>query len=279
MLRNLSLVIMICFLGGYMAAKKTNHYTYPAIPDSVSAPEDRLNYLATHFWENANEHDIYEPHVMESYFYVLSKAGPDIQKSAIKSLLESSFSNSDRFSTIAFYVDFFIGTPDSEYWNDDLYLYSQQCIIESSLSEEYKIAPQWRINLLSKNAIGSIGSDIHLSDINGHETLLSKLKLPCAVIFANSDCEQCKDEQIAHSADIDKIVNSGWNVVTIYINNIIPPYASELHSTPYANTDNSIAEDNLYVVRRLPSVYLFDKDFKIIGRELKLQNLLHEVLK
>lgn len=260
-----------------MASQTKNSFQFPSVPDSIVNPEERAIYLAQNYWENASPLDIYEPAVIESFFYVVSKIPKEKEKQCLKELLDSSYYNKDRFSTISFYIDFFIGSPDSEYWDDDIYLFTQRCIIESNLEESYKVAPLWRINLLSKNSIGSIATDILLTDINGQKLSLSELKMPCVVIFANSDCEQCKEELSLYSSVIEKVKELNWNVAIIYINGEIPDYVKAINCTTYINAEEKFEDDDLYVVRWLPSVYVFDKNFKVIAKEVKIKNLLQTI--
>lgn len=258
-----------------MLSQTNPAYKYPAIPDSIISVSDRQSYLALHYWDYAEEKDFYEPTIAESFFYILSKTSSEPKEAALKHALELSYHDYNRLSMVTFYIDFFIGTPESEYWDDELYLFSQKCIIESNVPEDFKIAPQWRIEVLSKNPLGSIGPDMQLADEQGTVTFLSKLKMPCAVIFASSDCERCKEEQELFASNIEEIRIKGWNVITVYSGDNIPTYASSINSVPYLDIGKCIEKNDLYIVRRYPSVYLFDKDFKIVGKELKLQDILN----
>lgn len=263
------LISVLCWGGICVSTPAQTQYRFPTVPDTITDSKERTEYVVKHFWENSPSETCLEPQTMETYFYALTKVTFKVRCESVFKLIDDNICNLDRLSVIGFYLDSFVGNPESDYWDDDLYLASQHYIVNCSIPEEYKITPKWRIELFSKTAIGKDAPNVVLKDIYGNTTDLYHQKMPCLLIFANSECERCKNEQSLYSTEIKEAHKMGWNTITVYLDGVIPPHAS---TSAFADIDNHIIDDNVYVVRRLPSVYLIDSNKKIVARELKLSD-------
>ena len=257
-IRYILIAMMFC-VGIHSSAAKQGEYVFPAVPDSIAGASDRAIYAVEHFWDNSTPEAMMEAKVMETFFYALGKVPESVRLRAITDLLDRNCRDLDRFSQIAWFVDTFIGTPDSIYRDDDLYVAAQRHIVCSSIPEEYKIAPRWRIELLSKNKVGDDATDLVFRDVSGQLLSLYGQSFPCVLIFADSGCEQCRQ--------------------VVYLDGTIPGDAVDAkNSVPVADIDNNILENDLYVVRRLPSAYLIDSHKKIVAKEVKLQELYRMIM-
>lgn len=277
-IRYILIAMMFC-VGIHSSAAKQGEYVFPAVPDSIAGASDRAIYAVEHFWDNSTPEAMMEAKVMETFFYALGKVPESVRLRAITDLLDRNCRDLDRFSQIAWFVDTFIGTPDSIYRDDDLYVAAQRHIVCSSIPEEYKITPRWRIELLSKNKVGDDATDLVFRDVSGQLLSLYGQSFPCVLIFADSGCEQCRQEQELYAPDLLKIRQSGWNIIVVYLDGTIPGDAVDAkNSVPVADIDNNILENDLYVVRRLPSAYLIDSHKKIVAKEVKLQELYRMIM-
>ena len=255
-------------------------YRFPIIPDSISDPDSRATYVVSHFWDNAETEAMTDAHVLETFFYALGKVPKNVRINAVNYLIDKCIGDTDRLSTVAWYIDFHLGSPESIYRDDTLYLQAQRHIVESPFPDEYKIAPRNRIELLSKNGKGEPAPDFTFTDGEGHQRNLSDIPMPCMLIFADSECGRCCQEQKRLRDELLELRNNGWNIITVYLDGIIPEYARDLPETESVpDTFGHILEDDLYVVRRLPSVYLIDRNKRILEKEINLNEIsIHHIL-
>ena len=72
MKKQISIVFVFLFLLFTLGFSQS--YTYPIIPDSIKDREDRVSYMAMHFWDMANFSDsslLAQPKLFLDYLYLL----------------------------------------------------------------------------------------------------------------------------------------------------------------------------------------------------------------
>lgn len=252
-------------------------YRFPDVPDSIKQPKERAEYLACHFWDNVALKDYENLVSVNTFLYVVNLITPEQQDRCLAKFLTESFTDLDLYSKIAYYLDITIGDAESDLRNDRLYLYAQKFITDSSLPLEYKIAPAWRISLFEKNMQGAQATDLKLSDESGNEVNLLDLPKPLIVVFASSECSRCKKELPNFVFRFNELESSNWNIAIIYVDGKKPEYTLPKNCYVLFDTDKSIIEDDLYLIRRLPSLYLIDEDNIIIKSELTVDDLLKKL--
>lgn len=253
-------------------------FQFPVIPDSITDRQERLEYVADHFWDNSTNNELLNYPNLETYFFTLSHIEKTKKLHLLNKFVSQCMTDTATYPVISYAVDFLLGSPDSEYWDDTAYLYVQNLILESNLPEEYKIAPRWRIDLLSKNAVGDLAPSTELIDSEGKIIEIRKLKMPCILIFADSDCNRCEEELSASQNILLELHNSGWNIAVVYLDGIIPQYTFKFNIfAPYSDTEQRILENDIYVARRLPCAYVLDSEARILARELKLLDIKNEI--
>lgn len=279
-MRQLAFVILcLAFAGAAQPAAPTaSAYAFPHIPDSISGEADRTMFLIRHFWDASPAEAIAEPAVFETFLYATSKADSITRREVLTDLLDRSAVNPDVFHILTYLIDWHIGSPDGAFWDDEVYIHLMKHIVDSDLPDEYKLAPKWKIELLERNSVGTTAPDFRYIDRCGRPHEFYSEKSPCILVFADSGCTTCQTELRQYAPDLVPAVEAGWKLIVVYLNGEIPQYASAISAiTPVADTDNAILANDLYVVRRLPSVYFINTDKQILARELKLHDTLYEL--
>lgn len=266
-------------IGLFMFAS-SNTFQFPIVPDSIVNRQERLEYVAKHFWDNSTNNELLSYPNLETYFYTLSHIENTKKLNLLNEFVNKYMTDTISYPVISYAIDFLLGSPDSEYWDDNAYLHVQNLIIESELPEDFKIASRWRIGLLSKNAVGELAPDVELCDSIGRITEITELRMPCILIFADSDCNRCEDELIASQDILSQLYDRGWNIAVVYLDGIIPQYAIKLNFLmPYSDAKQRILGNDIYVARRLPCAYILDSDARILAKEIKLMNINSEITK
>lgn len=247
----------------------------PALPDSITDYTERADYLISHYHESPywSEHSLYkDSENLKAIAYLSTVATPRIASEALLRLLNSSFCNIDDYSNLAYYYDLYLGSPDSPWRNDDIFIKILDTIIESDLDEIYKAVPRFRKEALMKNRPGTPASDLMLTSMSGEVVKLSRYEgKTLLVVFASAGCHECESglKKLSESERVrSAIKNEDIHVVVLFIDNAFPDYTELLDNFDlFRDNDNQIFEQEIYTARILPSLYLLDATQKVIMRE------------
>lgn len=254
-------------------------YRFPVVPDSITHPKERAEYLARHFWDTVALKDYDNPVSFNTFLYVVSLTSPEVQKECIDAFLDETFADLDLYSKIAYYLDITIGNAESGLRNDSLYLHAQKHIVGSNLPPEYKTAPVWRISLFEKNKQGSIAKALTLPDETGKEFNLLDLPKPLVVAFAGSECSNCKLELPLLTDRLQDLEANNWTTVIIYVDGKKPGYELPENCYVLYDKDKKILDDDLYLIRRLPSLYVIGDENIILKSECTIEDFLKEFIR
>lgn len=126
------------------------------------------------------------------------------------------------------------------------------------------------------NAAGSSAADFRFSDKYGKMHTLYGIDAPMTLLFfSNPGCEACMNiiQVLKEDQKISSMISQGHlAVLNIYIDEdlqawreYMPVYPEEWYNG--FDPDLVIRTDNLYNVRAIPSLYLLDKDKKVIMKD------------
>lgn len=254
----------------------------PSVPDSIVDIVERADYLicnyASHpYWQ---DHPIYcDAENMQAIAYLTMIASHKASSMALKELLNSSFGDEDNYSSLVYYFDLYLGSPYSPWRNDRLFLEILEAIIASDIDEIYKTVPRSRLKDLLKNQIDTIASDLSLTSACGDtRTLRSYSGRQVVLVFASSECPDCHDGLAMLNSDpgISDAITAGRIVVVIvFIDNKFPDFMEEMDSFDfYRDAHGQIRDDEKYIARILPSVYMLSDSQTVMLREVPLSSFL-----
>jgi hypothetical protein len=173
--------------------------------------------------------------------------------------------------------------PTSPYRNEDIYLaYIQRMLSSGRLAKEFVDGLTYTVKMCSLNMTGTPAADFTFTDINGRKHSLYGIKADYTLLFfSNPGCDACakiigvlKDEE--HIADL--VASKKLAVVNIYIDlerDKWMGYASSYPASWYNGYDQDykIRTDVIYNVRAIPSLYILDKDKKVIMKDAPEQRV------
>lgn len=269
-----------------------------AVPAMVSDREEKLEYVAAHYWDDfmdscgklpctpelvngVRKADVEQ--AFADYLFILDAVPPADAEKSVSALFgriescEKSDTSSNVFETIAEFAEKYLYDPNSPARNEDLYLPFVSGMAASSLvPEEKKTAYAHDAKMCSLNRTGTKAADFIFSDKYGKSYSLYGIKAEYALLFfSNPGCQACKEiiDVLANEPEISGLVKDGrLAVLNIYIDSDLKEWYEYMSIYPeewYNGYDpNSIIRDDvLYNVRAIPSLYLLDADKKVILKD------------
>lgn len=271
---------------------RTSFFHLPDIPVMLTDPEERLVYLANHYWDCIPpsgtaplQHQPEMEQAWADYCDLLRHISlPQAQK-AIKSLfptLEGEMKIYVQFKSLA---EKYLDDPNSPYRNEELYIPVLESMTESaSLSNLDKLRPRERLRLALRNRVGTCATDFTFIDAKGHMgTLYRTVATDYTLLFFNEPgCPSCAASLEVLNAS--SVVNS---LIEKHRLTILAIYAGEeteqwqCHTKDFPSTwlngydkTGAMYSEQLYDLRATPSLYLLDRSRKVLLKDATAEEVL-----
>jgi thioredoxin-related protein len=262
----------------------------PKIPASIAEPSLRANYLALHYWDNFNFLDsvkLKQNKLLERGFAdfidLLSMTSKETTELAIKTLMKKAEIDPDLIITFALLSEKYLYEPDSPLSDDEKYILFMRYMINSpKVAEDNKIRPKFMLDCVLKNRKGEVASDFTYTQINGDTGTLHGIEADYTLLFfKNPTCEECNKltKKLIFSSTVNDLINRGdLKVLTVYLldetDEWINHASSVLHSWIYArDAEGKINAKGIYNIKRYPTIYLLDKDKKVILKDTDYERI------
>ena len=304
-MRNSIIILLLAVISaaGCGQGKKAEHFTALPFPSSVppgmmTDPQDRAEYLASHYWDGITDPSRTFPsdsilvsgvrrtdveQKFADWTSILDMVPLKNAASAVSRLYDRALaceSKDTASNVLETFTDLFVKyfyDPNSPMRNEEHYL-----AFVSRLSSYEGMAPEMRdkyvyqAEMCSKNRIGEVAADFRFADRYGKIHTLHGIDAPLVLLFfSNPGCEACmniiqvlKDDPMISGM----IADGNLAVVNIYIDedlqgwkDYMPVYPEEWYNG--FDPDLMIRTENLYSVRAIPSLYLLDKEKRVIMKD------------
>ncbi len=258
----------------------------PEVPDSVVGAEERAAFVAEHFWDDldfAHDSRSLDTAFMEQNFVnflaVLSVTPEPVAQSAVAGLLDRANASRKGSDLLGYVANRYLDDPNSPMRNEELFiLFAREWSVDQSLPEERRARANYRLNQALKNRVGTKGADFAFVDREGRNRRLydgfgDGMTL---LMFYDPDCEQCKavKEQLSQMPR-----QEGVRIIAVDTMGDREKWEETKDSFPDDWTvgfaTDPIEDDEIYVVRALPTFYLFDKDGTIVLKDPDISQLVN----
>lgn len=267
------------------------------VPSMITDPQERLVWVSAHFWDRFTDTSAFHAgdstmingvitedveKQMGVFATLLRSIELPVGEKAMTSLYEQietfqlAHPDGNLFQEMAGLADKYFFDPNSPLRNEDLYLPFVSRMAESPLvPSAEKARYEWDKSTCSINRTGTPAADFTFVDSQGKTRTLYGIKAEYTLlIFGNPDCKACKDLMEDMSAsDISALIYSGvLKVADIYIDEEIELWKERIADYPNLwingyDPNYSIRGERIYAVRAVPSLYLLDKDKKVILKD------------
>lgn len=271
-------------------SKQTNSFPFISIPSFITTNEGKVSYFAIHYWDNIDFKDSIihrKDSLFESGFKIyisfLSKCNKEICIQSIDSLNSKASRNNKNYTFFRNLSEETLYNPNSILRNDEIYEIFLQCYTSSdSINDYIKERYIKQLSIVKMNKIGEFANDISYKDEKGSIGKLSKIKADYTIIyFYNPECDGCK--KTTSGLIKSKIINYLLDKKIIHLLSIFPDnditkwkeYNSVLPLSWLKGYDyKHIIEDKpLYDLKAIPTLYLLDKNKKVIIKDASIQEI------
>jgi len=270
--------------------KNTPEHTFKMvnIPSVLTEPAERAAYLVKHYWDEFDFSDtvyIHQPQVTEQafadYIDILPHTTYTIAAASIKDMLNKAETQPVVFHYFTDLYEKYLYDPNSPFRNDELYIPVLETVLSSSLTEE-KIRPAYLLELANKNRVGEKASDFTYMLQNGRMSTLYNTKSDYILLFFyNPGCRSCKEiiEQLNSSLTINYLTDQKkLTILAVYPDEDLQEwknYLSEIPQTWINSYDKGthIQDEEIYDLKAIPTLYLLDKEKKVILKDTSFEQL------
>lgn len=169
---------------------------------------------------------------------------------------------------------------NSDFRNEEYYLPFAQALSTSELVDSVsRVRYSKEAAMCSLNRLGAVAADFSYTTKEGKISTLHKIKADYTLLFfSNPGCTACKEiiDALKGSLRVEKLVyEKTLKVLNAYIDEDLAEWYKYMSIYPQEwinafNADLSIRNDNLYDVHAIPSLYLLDKEKRVILKDAPL---------
>ncbi|MEI3528198.1 MAG: DUF5106 domain-containing protein [Alistipes sp.] len=267
----------------------------PAIAPAALAPEERVEWLRWHYWDNfdfadtaflarADTLQLFEAYAR--YVQLLFSAPTD--GAPMDSLMRRAAVSRPMLDYFAMLADRVLGDPNSPLRNDEFYIPVLRAQLSSPWYDEYeRLAPEYRLSLALQNRIGEQANDFRYTLASGATGTLYGLRAEYVLLFINNPgCPMCREirEAISASPMLTELIEHGrLRVLALYPDENLDEWRAYREQIPAswinAYDDGCVLrEKGLYDLSAIPSLYLLDAQKRVLVKDATDVALVEEVI-
>jgi thioredoxin-related protein len=192
--------------------------------------------------------------------------------------------NKELFDLFQEMASFYLYSPSSPLLNEQLYIpFAKSALSSNILTSEERIQYSYRLEVSQKNNPGDTAANFTYTTPDEKETTLHKLESPYTLLyFHNYDCENCKEtlKQLASNSTIKSLIkNKVLQPLMIYTEGDIELWEEHKHNSPEGwlsgnDKNENIKMKRIYELRAMPSIYLINKEKRVILKDVQPEKLL-----
>lgn len=273
-------------------------FPMPKVPAMISSQKDYANYLVSHFWqpffseerEYSRDTSLIGGVTKDSFsqafinyatmlFLADTKRGLQEQEYLMEQAekMAAADPRSNFFETITSICDAYLYNPNSPLRNEEMYIPVEEAKLKSQfVSDDDKAEAAALLPRLKLNRVGTPAADFTFTLRSGSKMDLYDVKADNTIMFfSNPGCEDCKaviDQLMSLQGLNEAIADGKLAVVNVYPDEDLKEwfaYAPVYPDNWYNGFDQDLAVGGgLYNLRAIPSLYLLDKDKKVIFKDV-----------
>lgn len=268
-------------------------FVLPNMPQNLASADDRAAYLVMHYWDRFDFADttlILRPQITEQafvdYINILSYVPYEKGEQSLDYTLEKARKSTPMYLHFASLFEKYFYDANSPFRNEAFYIPVLRKLINSDIiSDVVKSKYRFQWDMSMKNRVGQIANDFVYTLSTENSNTLHNIKSEYLILlFSNPGCATCAHvtEQLNISEALQKAfsMNSSTRtmltVLTVYPDNNPNEWRDNLSKMPakWVNAydkDMQITKEQLYDIKAIPTIYLLDKDKKVILKDTSIE--------
>ena len=261
----------------------------PQIPAVCSTAEQRAEYLVEHYWDHFDFRDtslILRPEITEQAFVDFIDVLPYVEdpKPGIGTMMDRASTDSAMFVCFWDMAEKYLYDPNSPMRNEELYIPVLEYILRSQKVDSLdKLRPRYQLEMALKNRPGMPAADFTYTteSRSGVKTrhMLHNLRSEYTLLFFNNpDCYDCArtQEYIVVSPVFAKWQQQGLSILAIYPDTDLDLWRKAIYPQEWINgydAAQTIREQQLYDLKAIPTLYLLDRDKRVILKDTPVERI------
>lgn len=268
-------------------------FPLPTVPPMITNPKDVIIYLSNHFWDLFDFSDttlITQADITEQgfvdYVQLLNQLSPEEAEQSINTMLNKAKPYPTMYGHFARLYEKYFYDPNSPFRNEQLYTPAVNHLVESGvLSKDLQGIFSFQQEMLLKNKVGTKATNFAYTLANGDKKMMHALQSNYLILFfTNPNCPSCASttEQLVNSKPLQDIFsfntpnNKMLTVLSIYPDANLDEWRKALPHLPQQHWVNSYDDGEvifgnlLYDIKAIPTLYLLDKDKKVVLKDVGL---------
>ena len=292
------LLIILCFWPLFgasahpYAADSIAELPLPNVPSVLQKPADRANYIIVHFWDAMDFSDTARSHDQDfmeqnfsNFISVFPYASEQARQAAVDALLDKAEADSSAYVMLKNIAEKYLYEPNSPMLSEAYYmLFLERYAKATILGEQGTIRPRRQLETARKNRPGMTAADFAYTTREGRRTTLHQTVCEgeLLLMFYDPDCEHCQEtmKQLEASEALSAAVaSSRLQVLAVYSGDDHDLWQRTAPQLPAAWTvgyeTGVLQETGSYVLRAMPTLYLLDRDKKVLAKDVSPTQLLN----
>ncbi len=265
----------------------------PVVPPAITDREEKVAFVARHYWDAMDWNDTlllsserFMGESMATFGFLLSTVSDDVRVQAVEKAAEASSANPRALKAFADYANKYFYYPDAPQHDDELYLVFVDAFLQNEkLDEAERQRLGERRRDIMKNRLGSVATDFTYVGTDGqrHQLLATAPDAQIRILMMyDPDCEACEEAvQIMKGGEGFVKAQRDGDVQVIAINAFGQKEggaAKRKDSFPAEwivgySPAGQIDEDEIYVIRATPAIYVLNPAGEILDKDLSLAKL------
>lgn len=255
-------------------------FPYPALPDSLRTPEERMDFLLGNYWSRFDFNDTTATNCQvgeqgfSDFIYTLGYADEKQKERAAADFVRRAFATEWGARHYDHLMEHYLFNPNSPLRNDLVYAALLREIVDGchTCDGAMQERNRFRLSQVSKNQVGTVATDFAYRTRQGAEGRMHEHESDwLLLVFHDPDCENC--ERILPQLMLEPVLrDSRVQVLAIYGDSDYESWKRKTYAMPSNWTDayspdGEIHSKTLYYLPATPSLYLLDKKKQVVLKD------------
>lgn len=265
------------------------HYIRPEIPQMMTDARQRAAYYVCHYWDGYSLADTAfirgddTEQLFSDFISALQYVEPEKSSAALKRMMSRMEEDSTAYSRFCSLSEKYLYDPNSPMRNEDYFIPVLEQMIDSERLTEYeKIRPIDQLEQAHKNRPGMTATDFGYVTPQGKAGRMSTIKADYTMLFFyDPDCANCREYEHVLSgipAFLEMQGKGILRVLAVYPDGDRDEWLLNSSRMPRGwivgwNKQGDIRSKTLYEIRATPTLYLLDKQKKVILKDTAIEQV------
>jgi hypothetical protein len=257
-------------------------FNLPNIPVVITDKQEAYKYIALNYWNDFDFADSLAyrqttKQIFIEFLNILQCVDLQTILQSVENMMQKAESNSIAYMRFADICEQYLYNANSPCRSDELYIPVLQSIIKTNIiAENDRTVAEYRLKMAMKNRTGSQAADFEYTLESGITCKLYDIKTEFVLLFINNPCcVACKEyiDQIQNSQLIQQLINENLlAVLAVYPDEDLDEWKKYQTQIPakWINACDkklTIKNDEIYDLRAIPTLYLLDKNKKVLLKD------------